>query len=74
MVLVGMFMENLEQAAMSSPPPPSVKPKMWKLYIDDSFMVVREQRDALTDHLNNMDSMGVLSSQVSQRPRVAFFS
>ena len=54
---------------------PGVKPKIWKRYISDSFKVgKKEQRNVVTDHLNIMDSMGVSSSWMSQRLRVAFHS
>ena len=37
----------------------SVKLKIWKYYIDNSFELVKnKKRDELTEHLNHMDAMG----------------
>ena len=34
---------------------------IWKRYIDDFFeLVKKEQRDAMTEHLNRMDSTGCI--------------
>ena len=76
MLVADIFMEDLEQATMSSAPT-GMKLKIWKRYINDSFKVVKkEKRDELTEHLNHMDSSpwGVSKSQTRWKSRAAFLS
>ena len=53
-----MQMEDLEDEVMDTAPQ-DTRPSMWRLYIDDSFEVVkRDKWDELTDHLNTIDTTG----------------
>jgi len=54
-VVANMYMEAHEEEAMDTAPL-TVRPKMWKRYVDDSFEIVnKHQRDNLTSHLNSID-------------------
>ena len=58
---------DLEESAMSSTPP-SIKPKIWKHYINKSFEVLKNnKRGELTEHVNNLHSIG--SIKLTDEPK-----
>ena len=53
-VVANLFMEDLEQTALQSFPHPV---KVWKRYVDDTFVVIESDRvDSLHDHLNRQNA------------------
>ena len=55
-VVSNIYMENLEDEPMDTTPKDN-RPSMWRLYIDDSFEVVKwDKQDELTEHLNLIES------------------
>ena len=58
-VALDMYMEHLDNEAMDSVPQ-DTRPSMWKQYINESFEVVkRDKQDELTEHLNPTDTTGI---------------
>ena len=57
-MLAPLFMEDLEQKALQTAPP-DIKPRFWRRFVDDVFEVVkRASEEALTAHLNSIDTTG----------------
>ena len=57
-VVSNLFMEDLEQKALQTAPP-DIKPRFWRRFVDDVFEVVkRASEEALTAHLNSIDTTG----------------
>ena len=57
-VVSNLFMEDLEQKALQSAPL-DIKPRFWRRFVDDVFEVVKRGcEEALTAHLNSVDTTG----------------
>ena len=60
-------MEFLEQGAIATAPL-DFRPRIWKRCVDDILEIVTDnQVQNLTDHLNNTDSTGILSSPLRKK-------
>ena len=57
-IAANIFMEDLEQKAISTAPP-DIRPKLWLRYVDDILEVVnKDSVQRLTDHINQIDTSG----------------
>ncbi|XP_071490039.1 uncharacterized protein [Diadema antillarum] len=57
-IVANLSMEDLEQTVLSTAPT-TIKPRLWKRYVDDILAVVKEHSvDQLKDHLNQADVTG----------------
>jgi hypothetical protein len=52
-VVANLYMENFEKQAIDSYP---LKPKMWKRYVDDTYVVWPHGRESLTGFFNHLNS------------------
>ena len=80
-IIANLFMEDLEQTVLSTAPP-TIKPRLWKRYVDDVLAFVKEDSvDQLKNHLNQADITGSikfthefgLKEEVPHRPISKFF-
>ena len=52
-IVANLYMENLEEKAISTAPHP---PYLWKRFVDDTFTIIESsQRRAFLDHINSID-------------------
>ena len=57
-VLSNIYMEDNEETSIGSAPK-EMNPKIWKIYVDDLFEIIKyDQRAHLTDYLNSIDPPG----------------
>ena len=66
--VANLFMEHLEQGALDTT---SVKPKIWKQFVDDTFAIIKKsQHDVLLQHLNGQNEK---SSSLRKRKKTSVF-
>ena len=57
-IVANLFMEDLEQTVLSTPPP-TIKPRLWKRYVNEVLAIVKEDSaDQLKNHLNQAEITG----------------
>ncbi len=57
-IVANLFMEDLEQRAMSTAPE-HLRPKLWKRYVDDTLEIITKGKvEEWSAHLNQMDPTG----------------
>ena len=55
LIMVNLFMENLEREAIDSANP-DCKPCFWRRYVDNTLSIIKKgQASNFTDHLNTID-------------------
>ena len=50
-IVANLFMENLEEEAIRSAP---LQPKLWRRYVDDTFIIWPHGEEEFHQHLNNL--------------------
>jgi hypothetical protein len=72
-VIANLFMETFEQEALELAP---LKPKLWKRYVDDAFVVWphgRESLDQFLNHLNSLHSSIKFTMEICRREQADTF-
>jgi hypothetical protein len=72
-VIANLFMETFEQEAFELAP---LKPKLWKRYVDDTFVVWphgRESLDQFLNHLNSLHSSIKFTMEIEENNQIPFF-
>jgi hypothetical protein len=71
-VIANLFMETFEQEALELAP---LKPKLWKRYVDDTFVVWphgRESLDQFLNHLNSLHSSIKFTMEIEENNQIPF--
>ena len=57
-IVANLFMEDLEQTVLSTPPP-TIRPRLWKRYVNEVLAIVKEDSAyQLKNHLNQAEITG----------------
>lgn len=69
-IVAEIWMEYFEKLALDSSP---IKPKIWKRYVDDTFVVLkRNEVDRFLNHLNSLHPKMEFTSELEENDSLAF--